>query len=78
MEYEGLVGRARRGDAEAFAGLVERFKNMAFGYAYWFCGDIHLAEDIVQNAFFEAYRELARLRQAAAFPGWFRRMCCPN
>ena len=66
---EQLVKKAQDGDAESFAALVDRFKNMAMGYAYWFCNDFHLAEDMVQNAFFEAYRELHKLQQPAAFPG---------
>ncbi|MFC1735033.1 RNA polymerase sigma factor [Candidatus Hydrogenedentota bacterium] len=75
---EDLVDKARDGNAESFAALVERFRNMAMGYAYWFCDDFHLAEDIVQNAFFEAYRELHKLRQSAAFPGWFRKILNKN
>ncbi|MBU0715639.1 MAG: RNA polymerase sigma factor [Verrucomicrobia bacterium] len=77
MEEE-LVNKAKNGDLKSFDALIERFKNMAFGYAYWFCDDFHMAEDIVQNAFIEAYRELHKLRNSAAFPGWFRRILLKN
>jgi RNA polymerase sigma factor (sigma-70 family) len=36
--------------------------------------DFHLAEDAAQEAFFEAYRSLPKLREPAAFAGWFRRI----
>jgi RNA polymerase sigma factor (sigma-70 family) len=36
--------------------------------------DFQLAEDAAQEAFFEAYRALDRLREPAAFAGWFRRI----
>ncbi len=58
----------------AYGGLVERFRDMACGYAYSLLGDFHLAEDAAQDAFVTAYRTLDQLRQPEAFPGWFRRI----
>jgi RNA polymerase sigma factor (sigma-70 family) len=60
------------GDAEAYGTVVRRFQDMAVGYAYALLGDFQLAEDAAQEAFLEAYRDLPKLRDAAAFPGWFR------
>src|SRR6185312_7492303 len=71
---EVIVTRARDGDAEAFAALVRRFQDMAVGYGYSILHDFQLAEDAAQEAFFEAYRTLSRLREPAAFAGWFRRI----
>ena len=61
---------ARDGDDESFAAIVRAFQDMAFGYAYALLGDFHLAEDAAQEAFVEAYLNLAHLREPAAFPGW--------
>jgi RNA polymerase sigma factor (sigma-70 family) len=69
-----IVGRAREGDADAFAVLVRRFQDMAVGYGYSILHDFQLAEDAAQEAFFEAYRTLPKLREPAAFAGWFRRI----
>lgn len=69
-----IVVRAREGDADAFAALVRRFQDMAVGYGYSMLHDFHLAEDAAQEAFFEAYRSLPKLREPAAFAGWFRRI----
>ena len=71
---EVIVTRAREGEAEAFGILVRRFQDMAVGYGYSILHDFQLAEDAAQEAFFEAYRTLSKLREPAAFAGWFRRI----
>ena len=69
-----LVIRARRGDNAAYEALVQRFQDMAVGYAYALLGDWQEAEDAAQDAFIRAYCDLVKLRDPAAFPGWFRRI----
>lgn len=73
-EWASLVTRARRGDTEAFDGIVRRFQHMAFGYAYSILRDFDLAEDAAQEAFTEAFVQLPSLREAAAFPAWLRKI----
>ncbi|NKB69288.1 MAG: sigma-70 family RNA polymerase sigma factor [Candidatus Latescibacteria bacterium] len=68
-----LVEAAQQGDSRAFTRLVARFQDMAWASAYARLGDYHLAQDAAQEAFIEAYLNLDKLRQPAAFPGWFRR-----
>jgi len=58
----------------AYGRLVERFRDMACGYAYSMLGDFHLAEDAAQEAFITAFGKLGQLQQPEAFPGWFRRI----
>jgi len=75
MEHlNSLVAAAQAGDTEAYGQIVLHFEDMAYGYAYSLLGDFHLAEDAAQEAFIEAYRSLPKLRDAAAFPGWFHRI----
>jgi len=64
-ELGTLIERAQAGDVEAYGEIVRRFQDMAYGYAYSFLGDFHLAQD----AFVQAYRDLTALREPAAFPG---------
>ncbi len=73
-ELRTLVVRTCSGDLEAFGQIVRRFQDMACGYAYSILGDFHLAEDVAQEAFLEAYRQIRNLRNPDAFPGWFRRI----
>src|SRR5215216_6046907 len=69
-----LIQAAQSGDLDAFGQVVERFQRMAYAVAYTMLGDTHLAEDVAQEAFIEAFICLPKLREPAAFPGWFRRI----
>ena len=73
-ELRSLISRAKSGDLEAFGAVVGRFKDMALGYAYSKLGSFDLAEDAAQEAFIQAYRDLPKLREPAAFPCWFRKI----
>ncbi len=41
-----------------------------YRFAYWLCGDPHLAQDLVQETLLRAWRSLDRLRDARAAKGW--------
>ena len=69
-----IVLAARGGDLGAFGDLVRRFQDMAYGAAYAYVGDHHRAQDATQEAFLEAFANLPKLREPAAFPGWFRQI----
>src|SRR5687767_1197308 len=69
-----IVETARGGDLAAFGELVRRFQDMAYAAAYAYLGDHHQAQDAAQEAFIAAFSDLSKLREPAAFPGWFRRI----
>ena len=69
-----LVLRAQGGDVDAYGTIVKRFRDMAYGYAYSYLKNFGWAEDVTQEAFIEAYRELAKLRKPEVFPGWLRKI----
>ena len=71
-ELEQLIRGAQQGDLDAFGAVVRRFQESARAAAKSVLGDADLAEDVVQEAFLQAYRDIAKLREPAAFPGWFR------
>ncbi len=71
---ESLVNQTLEGNDASFAELVQRFQDMAVGYAFSILKDRDLAEDVAQEAFLESYIQLKQLREPAAFPGWFRRI----
>jgi len=71
-ELQSKVLLAQQGDLDAYDVLVRRFQDMATGFAYAVLEDFHLAEDAAQEAFVRAFLDLGKLREPAAFPGWFR------
>ena len=69
---DSLVRAVQEGNAEVFNQIVERFQDMAHASAYAMIGDAQFAEDIAQEAFLEAFLNLTKLREPAAFSSWFR------
>ena len=65
-----LVKAALAGRREAFADLVTRYQDYAYGVAIGLLSDFELARDVVQEAFLCAYRDLRKLRDPARFGGW--------
>ena len=68
------VARARAGDTEAFRLLVERHSRGVYRLAYRLTRDGHDAEDIVQETFLKAYRQLHRFELRASFGTWVHRI----
>lgn len=69
-----LVARACDGDGEAFRPLVERHSRYVFNVAYRLAGSAQDAEDIVQETFLKAYRQLRRFEARADFRTWLHRI----
>ncbi|MGI8916526.1 MAG: RNA polymerase sigma factor [Chloroflexota bacterium] len=65
-----MVDRAKQGDADAYALLVEQHQDLAFRTAYLISRDAAEAEDAAQEAFVKAYYHLARFRSGAPFRPW--------
>lgn len=65
-----LVHRAQRGDAKAFAGLVQAFLRPAYSIALSVVGRPADAEDIAQEAFLKAFQFLDTCREPEHFAAW--------
>ena len=61
------VARYRAGDEGAFRSLVERHSRAVFRLAYRMTGNEQDAEDVVQEAFLKAYRNLGRFEDRSRF-----------
>jgi RNA polymerase sigma-70 factor, ECF subfamily len=73
-EASGAVERARLGDSEAFRLLVERHGRAIFRLAYRITGNEEDAEDVVQETFLKAYREINRYEARCSFSTWLYRI----
>ncbi len=58
------------GDTAAFARLVRRWQGPLINMAWRFCRDRERSEDMAQEAFLRAYRNLGQWRRDAAFSTW--------
>jgi RNA polymerase sigma-70 factor, ECF subfamily len=68
------VALARGGDTEAFRALMERHGRGVYRLAYRMTGSPQDAEDVVQEAFLRAYRQLGRFESRANFSTWLHRI----
>jgi RNA polymerase sigma-70 factor, ECF subfamily len=69
------VARCRVGDEVALTCLIARHRNRLVRTATNLLRDRHEAEDIAQEAFLKAFREIGKLRDDRAFSGFIYRIC---
>lgn len=67
---EDLVARARAGDQEAFRLLFVRFSRPVFQFIYQLVSQRDLADELTQETFVRAYRNLNQLRDDSRFSTW--------
>lgn len=65
-----LVSASRRGEREAFGALVERYQGVVCAVSYSRTGDRALSEDVAQETFIAAWRQLDRLRETVKLRSW--------
>ena len=73
-ESAAILASARQGDGDAFRVLVERHSRAVFRLAFRMTGNEQDAEDVVQESFFRAYRQLGRFESRANFGTWLYRI----
>jgi RNA polymerase sigma-70 factor (ECF subfamily) len=69
-----VVARVKGGDHEAFRVLVERHSRSAFRVAFRLTGHEQDAEDVVQEAFLRAFRQIGQFEARASFATWLHRI----
>jgi RNA polymerase sigma-70 factor, ECF subfamily len=69
-----LVERAQRGDGGAFAMLVERHQRQLYRLALRMTGSEADAQEVLQEAFLNAYQKLPLFRGEAQFSSWLYRI----
>lgn len=68
------VKQVLSGDTSAFGYFVETYQDMAMSIACRICGHVQEAEDVVQESFIKAYRNLHAFRNESKFSSWFYRI----
>jgi len=69
-----LVTQTLDGNSRAYTQLVERYRNAIYGLAYYRLQNFEDAQDVAQEVFIHAYRQLNQLREPAKFGPWLRRV----
>jgi RNA polymerase sigma-70 factor (ECF subfamily) len=69
-----LVDACRGGDADAYAGLVERYSRSVFAVCLGTLGNVHDAEDISQETFIKGLARVGQLRDGGQFGPWIMKI----
>lgn len=70
LDETELIAQARNGNLDAFTELVRAHQRMALRVAVLIVGDISEAEDVTQEAFIKAHRNLHRFSDGRPFRPW--------
>ena len=74
VDDSAAVERARSGDSDAFRLLVEQHSRHVFRLAFRMTGNEQDAEDVVQETFLRAYKQLDKYEARASFSTWLYRI----
>lgn len=74
MNEKQRVQQVLSGNTSAFSYFVETYQDMAITIAYRICGNVQDAEDVVQESFLKAYRNLHSFRAESKFSTWLYRI----
>lgn len=67
-----LVQRVLAGDTNSFGFLVNRYERLTRSIAVSYVGELHTADDVVQDAFVAAFQSLASLKDKQLFGVWLQ------
>jgi RNA polymerase sigma factor (sigma-70 family) len=65
-----LVAGSLSGNRDAFGLIVSRYQNLICSLAYSATGNLSQSEDLAQETFFTAWKQLAELREPAKLRAW--------
>jgi RNA polymerase sigma-70 factor (ECF subfamily) len=69
-----LVEVVRKGQPEVYGEIVKRYQKKLFSYIYRLVGNKEEAEDILQNVFVKAYRNIKTFDVKRKFSSWIYRI----
>jgi len=74
MNEQLRVKQVLSGNTSAFGYFVDTYQDMAYTIAYRIIGNKQDAEDVVQESYLKAYRNLASFRSESKFSTWLYRI----
>jgi RNA polymerase sigma-70 factor (ECF subfamily) len=78
QEVKYCIGRVQGGDKEAFAELVNAYKDMVYTVCLRMLGSEADAEEAAQDVFVKAYRSIGSFQAKAKFSTWLYRIAYNN
>jgi len=69
-----IINLVKKGDVKAFDILVVKYQDRLVYSVYKFCNDFELSQDIAQEAFVKAFRNIDKFRGESSFYTWIYRI----
>lgn len=69
-----MIGRAGHGDEDAQSWLYRQYCKAMYNICVRMTGHSHNAEDVLQDAFILAFKNLHQVKNPESFAGWLRRI----
>ena len=69
-----IINLVKKGDSRAFDILVVKYQDRLIYSVYKFCKDLELSQDITQEAFVKAFRNIDKFRGESSFYTWIYRI----
>ncbi len=76
-----IIGRLKQDDDSAFRNLFEEYKRLVFHVAYRLTGNVHEAEDVVQEVFLKIHKGIKGFRHECSLKTWILKIAvnlCKN
>jgi RNA polymerase sigma factor (sigma-70 family) len=72
--HHQLIERCKQGEEQAYFGIYKLYSKAMYNTAFRITGNEDDAEDVLQEAFISAFRNLAEYRGNATFGSWLKRI----
>lgn len=73
-DIHALIERCLKNERAAQFELYQKYAKAMFNVAYRIVKDVHFAEDVMQEAFLKAFKQLDKYNQKATFGSWLKRI----
>lgn len=74
LDEEKLIDEVKGGNANAFRTLVDTYKDLVFSICVQLVKDKMMAEELAQDSFLKAYRNISSYRGESKFSTWLYRI----
>ena len=74
-QRDEIIDRCLCGDAQAYKELYQRYSKAMFNTCLRLLNNVTEAEDVLQDSFIEAFKNLQNFEYRTSFGGWLKQIC---
>lgn len=75
QHHDELIERCKKGEAAGYKELYQRYAKAMFNICHRILNSIDEAEDVLQESFTEAFKNLHAFEYRTSFGGWLKQIC---